>query len=228
MALSASGAQKVDKNQEPELHSIVTNLANKMDLPMPGLYIIPQSQANAFATGRDPNHAAVAVTQGLMQYLNKDEIEAVLAHELGHVKNRDILISSIASVLASVISYIAQMAFFFTPSQSDDEGPSPLVSMLMLIFAPIAAMVIQFAISRQREFLADSTAAEVIGSGKPLISALETIHDTVKQAPVRNMNPAYSSLYISNPIGGAGAWFTKLLSTHPPLEERVENLRKYA
>jgi heat shock protein HtpX len=227
MALSANGAIKVERNQEPELYEIVENLVKKADLPMPNLYIIPQQQANAFATGRDPDHAAVAVTKGLMQYLNRDEIEAVLAHELGHIKNRDILIATIAAVLASVVSYIAQMAFFFAPSQ-DEDSPSPLVGLLMIIIAPIAATIIQLAISRQREFLADSTAAELVGSGKPLINALETIHDTVKRAPAQDMNPAFASMYIGNPLGNAGAWFSKLFSTHPPLEERVENLRKYA
>lgn len=221
MALAASGAKPVTESEAPDLYEITRTLSKKADIPMPRLFIIPQMQANAFATGRDPNNAAVAVTKGLMEYLKKEEVAAVVAHELGHVKNRDILISSIASVLASVISYIANFGYFFMSSNNED-GPNPVVSLILMIVAPIAATIIQFAISRQREYLADETAANLIGSSQPMISALQTIHNTVRQAPMNHANPAFSSMYISNPFSGQNVM--NLFSTHPSLEDRVKHL----
>lgn len=227
LALAASGAKPLGKNEHPELHQTIQELATKMNIPMPKLYITPMQQANAFATGRDPQHASVAVTKGILEVLSKEELKGVLAHELAHVKNRDILVSSIAAVLASAISFIGNMSLFGGLSNNDEDN-SPLTGIFALVAAlilPIAATIIQFAISRQREFGADETGAKTIGSGKSLAKALIAIHDTTKQAPAR-VNPAYSSLYIDNPTGGLGGKMMNLFSTHPPVEERVKRLEK--
>lgn len=228
LALAASGAKPLGKSQHPELHEMVKELAAKMNMPMPKLYITPMQQANAFATGRSPKHASVAVTEGILQVLSKDELRGVLAHELSHVKNRDILIASVAAVFASAISFIANMALFSGFGNNDDEEGSPvsgIVGLLIAIIIPIAASIIQLAISRQREYGADETGAKTIGSGKSLAKALLAIHDTTRQAPVQT-NPAYSSLYIENPTGGLGNKLMNLFSTHPPVEERVKRLEK--
>lgn len=226
LALSASGAKPLSKHEAPEIYESVEDLTREMKIPMPKLYITPDMQANAFATGRDPNHASVAVTQGIMNILTKDELKGVLAHELGHVKNRDILIASVAAVLASVITFVSRMSIFggFS-SDNDDNRSSGMLALLMIILAPIAAMIIQFAISRQREFEADETGAETLRNGEPLARALQKIHASVRMAPLRNANPAFSSLYIDNPLGGIGGSMLKLFSTHPPMEERVKRLR---
>lgn len=225
IALSMSGAKPVLKKDAPELYAMVENLAHKMKLPMPKLYMTPASQANAFATGRSPKHAAVAVTQGIMDTLSKEELKAVLAHELGHVKNRDILIASIAAVLASAISFIGNIALFGGFGHGDDEegGVNPAFGILAAILVPIGASLIQFAISRQREFGADETGAKTMGSGKHLASALVAIHDSTRRSP-QVTNPAFSSLYIGNPTGGLGGKMMNLFSTHPPVEERVKRL----
>lgn len=229
LALAASGAKPLSPNQHPELHEMVKDLVAKMNMPMPKLYITPMQQANAFATGRSPKHASVAVTEGILQVLSKDELRGVLAHELSHVKNRDILIASIAAVFASAISFLANMAMFsgLGGGNQDEEGSpvSGIVGLLIAIIIPIAASIIQLAISRQREFGADETGAKTIGSGKSLAQALLAIHDTTKRAPA-NVNPAYSSLYIENPTGGLGNKLMNLFSTHPPVEERVKRLEK--
>src|SRR5687768_12492869 len=201
MALAMSGAQPVDEQQAPGLFRMVGKLAVRAGLPMPRVYVIPEAQPNAFATGRDPNHAAVAVTQGLMQSLSEDELEGVIAHELAHIKNRDILISSVAATIAGAISFIAQMAFWFMPRNSDDEGPNPLVAILMMIVAPIAAMIIQMAISRSREFAADRGGAEICGKPMALASALTGIERIAEARPM-HVNPAASHMYIQNPLGG--------------------------
>lgn len=229
MALAASGAKPLPKSQHPELHEMVKDLAVKMNMPMPKLYITPMQQANAFATGRDPKHASVAVTEGILQVLSKDELRGVLAHELSHVKNRDILVASIAAVFASAISFLANMSLFggFSSSEDGEEG-NPLAGILGILVAiiiPIAASIIQLAISRQREYGADETGAKTIGSGKSLAQALLAIHDTTRRAP-SDVNPAYSSLYIENPTGGLGNKLMQLFSTHPPVEERVKRLEK--
>ena len=227
LALSASGAKPLDEKKYPELHKMIKELAHSMNIPMPKLYITPMQQANAFATGRDPDHASVAVTEGILKILSKDELRGVLAHELAHVKNRDILVSSIAAVLASAISFIANMAMFggFTNNEDDDNPLAGVLGIVAALIVPIAAMIIQFAISRQREYGADETGAKTIGSGKSLAKALVAIHDTTRQAPAR-VNPAYSSLYIENPTGGLGGKLMNLFSTHPPVEERVKRLEK--
>lgn len=226
IALSMSGAKPLTRTQSPEVYQIVEELTNKMRMPMPKLYITPAAQANAFATGRSPSHASVAVTAGIMKTLSHDELKGVLAHELGHVKNRDILISSIAAVLASAISFLGNMALFsgFSGGDEDEGNGNAIFAIIAAILIPIAASLIQFAISRQREFAADSTGATVMGTGKPLANALLAIHDSTRSAPMKT-NPAFSSLYIENPFGGLNK-IGNLFSTHPPVEERVKRLRE--
>lgn len=225
LALAASGAKPLNRSQNPQLYQIVEELARKMKLPMPKLYIIPAKQANAFATGRNPNNASVAVTEGILDVLSKEELRGVLAHELAHVKNRDILISSIAAVLASSISFIANMGLYggFGRSNDEENRNAGIVGLLIALLIPIAASIIQLAISRQREFGADEVGAKTIGDGKPLANALLAIHASTKKSPM-NINPAYSSLYIDNPIGGISGTLLNLFSTHPPVDERVKRL----
>lgn len=228
MALMASGAKPLDEKDAPELYSRTRELAQRANIPMPKMYITPDLQANAFATGRDPQHAAVAVTQGLLNNLSMREVEAVIAHELAHVKNRDILISSIAAVIASAVGFLANM-MMFAPMQNNDEeeGGSPfgIVGMIaMAILAPLASTLIQMAISRAREFEADATAKRLLGTGQPLADALRSIHRSVAHDPNVALNPAYASMYIANPFGGAGNAMVKLFSTHPPVEERIQKL----
>lgn len=226
LALSMSGAKPLDEKQYPQLVAIVSELAGKLNIPMPKLYITPEQQANAFATGRDPKHASVAVTAGILQILSQDKLRAVLAHELGHVKNRDILIATIAAVFASAISFLSNMAMFSSFSNSDDDNGSPFAGILAAILVPIAAAIVQMAISRQREYGADETGAKIIGTGKPLAEALLAIHDSTRRAPMQQGNPAFSSLYIDNPLGGFGGKLLNLFSTHPPVEERVKRLQQ--
>lgn len=228
MALMASGAKPLSREEAPELFSRTERLAQKANIPMPRMYLTPDLQANAFATGRDPNHAAVAVTQGLLNNLSANEVEAVIAHELAHIKNRDILISSIAAVIASAVGFIANFAMF-SPAQSDEEGQSSglfgiLGIILISLLAPIASTIIQFAISRSREFAADATAKNLMGTGQYLADALLSIHRTVSMNPNTDLNPAYASMYIANPFGNVGNAMSKLFSTHPPVEERIQKL----
>ncbi|OGH13294.1 MAG: protease HtpX [Candidatus Levybacteria bacterium RIFCSPHIGHO2_01_FULL_38_26] len=224
LALKMSGAKPIKKRDYPQLFEIVEDLSRKMKIPMPKMYITPAAQANAFATGRDPSHASVAVTKGIMNILSKEELKGVLAHELSHVKNRDILVASVAAVIASAISFLANMSLFGAFSRGDNRGGAGAFGLLIAILVPIAASIIQLAISRQREYGADETGARLIGNGEPLARALIAIHDSTRRAPLAT-NPAYSSLYISNPLGGLGGGLTKLFSTHPPVEERVKRLR---
>lgn len=227
IALSMNGAKPLSEKEAPGLFTMVRELSHKMGIPMPKLYITPAKQANAFATGRDPKHASVAVTEGIMQILDKKELEGVLAHELSHVKNRDILIATIAAVLASAISFIANMGMWSGLSGSDDEDRGsigPILAIASFIVVPIAASLIQMAISRQREFAADYSGAKAMGTGKPLATALVAIHDSTRHAPL-NTSPAFSSLYIENPLGGFGSSMMKLFSTHPPVEERIKRLQ---
>ena len=228
MALAMSGAQPVDEQQAPGLYRMVGRLATRAGLPMPRVYVIPDMQPNAFATGRNPEHSAVAVTQGITQALSEEELEGVIAHELAHIKNRDILISSVAATIAGAISFIAQMAFFFIPRNSDDEGPNPLVAILMMILAPISAMLIQMAISRSREFAADKGGAEICGKPMALASALARIERAAEAMPM-NVNPAASHMYIQNPLGGDRlAGIAGLFRTHPPTEQRIAKLQAIA
>lgn len=227
IALAASGAKPLDRSKYPELYQMVEQLSHKISIPMPKLYITPAQQANAFATGRGPGHASVAVTEGILKVLSKEELRGVLAHELAHVKNRDVLIASIAAVIASSISFLANMAMWgglMGNNDDEDNAGSGVIGLILAILVPIAASIIQMAVSRQREYAADETGAKTIGEGKSLADALLAIHDTTRRAPLHT-NPAYSSLYIDNPLGGVGNKMMNLFSTHPPVEERVKRLR---
>lgn len=225
LALSMSGAKPVSRKKAPQLYEIVSDLSKEMRIPMPKLYITPASQANAFATGRSPSHASVAVTQGIMDILTPQELKGVLAHELAHVKNRDILIASIAAVLASAISFLANMSLWGGSSRDENNRGAGALGIIIALLVPIGAGIIQMAISRQREFGADYSGAKTIGEGNSLASALVKIHDSTRRAPQRHLNPALSSLYIDNPLGGLGGDLLSLFSTHPPVEERVKRLR---
>ena len=229
IALMSSGAQPVSREQLPRLYEVMERLCGKARLPMPKLYVIPQPAPNAFATGRNPSHASVAVTAGLMELMTDDELEGVIAHELSHVRNYDILITSIAATLAGAITWIATMGRWamifggFGGSRDNDRGGGGLAALLMLILAPIAAMVIQLGISRQREFAADASGARMVGHPNGLISALEKLGAYNKRIPM-NVSPSTASLFIVAPLS-AGQIFTGLFSTHPPLSERIAVLR---
>jgi heat shock protein HtpX len=225
IAIRASGAVPVSEAEFPELHQIVHGLAAKAGMPMPRLYVSPSPQPNAFATGRNPNNAAVAVTQGILPILDRRELEGVLAHELSHVQNRDILISSVAATIGAVITWVAQFAFFF--GGSDDDDGNPIAALLMLILAPIAALLIQLAITRSREFGADSTGARITADPLALASALRKIEAYSRGTPPATTNPSTAHLFISNPFKG-GAGMAKLFSTHPSTAERVERLERMA
>jgi heat shock protein HtpX len=230
IALMSSGAQPVSREQLPRLYEVMDRLTAKAGLPMPKLYVIPQPAPNAFATGRNPSHASVAVTAGLMELMNDDELEGVIAHELSHVRNYDILITSIAATLAGAITWIASMGRwamifggFGGGSRDDERGGGGLSALLMLIVAPIAAMLIQLGISRQREFSADASGVKMVGHPYGLISALEKLGAYNKRIPM-DVSPATASLFIVAPLS-AGQVFSGLFSTHPPLSERIAVLR---
>lgn len=207
---------------EHPLHQSVARLAQRGGLPMPKVYIIPDASPNAFATGRNPSHAAVAATEGIMQVLSPEELEGVMAHELAHVKNRDILISSVAATIAAAIFMFARMAMFFGGSRDERGGGSnPIVLLAMMILAPIAAMFVQMAISRSREFAADATGAQIAGSPYGLANALRKIEATVKRVPL-DANPATAHMFIIKPFAGGG--ISALFSSHPPTEARVRAL----
>ena len=218
-------AKEVKEHEAPELYSIVRRLAQKAEIPMPRVYIINEDQPNAFATGRNPNHAAVAVTTGIMKTLSREELEGVIGHELAHVKHRDILISTIAATIAGAISYLAQMAqwamIFGGGRRDDGRDGSPIAALVMMIVGPIAAMLIQMAISRSREYSADSGGARIAGNPRHLASALKKLHIASQRIPL-NAQPATAHMFIVNPLSGRG--FAKLFSTHPPMEERIARL----
>jgi len=221
IALMSSGAKPISESEAPGLYQIVRELATRADLPMPRLYMIPTDQPNAFATGRSPNHSAVAVTQGITKLLSEDELRGVIAHELAHIRNRDILTQSVASAIGAMITYLA---YFFLWFGGDDESPLSIVSSLaMVILAPIAASLIQLAISRQREYSADATGAEFCGNPESLASALLRLEEGAKAMPMQ-VNQATEPLYIVKPFSGGG--LAGLFSTHPPIEERVRRLRQ--
>ena len=226
LVLKMYRAEEVSPDQAPELYGIVETLADRADIPMPKVYIIPNDSPNAFATGRNPENAVVAVTKGLLNLMNRDEIAGVVAHELGHIKNRDILIGTIAATMAGAIMMIASMArwaaIFGVGGGDDDEGGGFIGLILMSIVAPIAAVVIQMAISRSREYLADATAAKLTGNPGGLSNALEKLGSFSKQVPM-NAEPATAHMFISNPLSGKS--MMNLFSTHPPIEERVSKLR---
>lgn len=229
IVLKMYGAVPVTEAEAPELYSIVRTLSQRAGLPMPKVYIIEADQPNAFATGRNPRNGAVAVTTGIMRLLNRNELAGVIAHELSHIKNRDILVSTIAATIAGAISYLAQMAqwAFIFGGRSDDEerGGSPVAALLMAIIAPIAAMLVQLAISRTREYGADAGGARIVGNPLYLANALRKLHNYSQQIPM-GVNPATSHMFIVNPLSGGG--IARLFSTHPPIEERIERLEAMA
>jgi heat shock protein HtpX len=227
IVLAMYGAQPISEAEAPRLYAIVRRLATRAQIPMPPLYLIHSEQPNAFATGRDPEHAAVAVTEGIMRILNEDELEGVLAHELSHVKNRDVLISTIAATLAGAIAHLAYMlpwaAFMGGRSSDDDEGGgNPIAAIALAIVAPIAAMLVQLAVSRSREFQADATGARIAGHSQGLAQALGKLEMAAQAIPMQ-ANPATAHLFIVNPLSGAA--IARLFSTHPPIEERIARLR---
>jgi len=227
IALAMSGAQPVTPEQAPQLYRIVEGLCARSGLPVPRLYVIPQMQPNAFATGRDPSHAAVAVTEGLLETMTPEELEGVVAHELTHVKNRDTLIMAVAATLAGAITYLAHVArwglLFTGYGGRDRNGANGLSVLLMIILAPLAALLVQLAISRQREYAADAGAAKMAGHPFGLVRALEKLGHFAKRVPMRGVEPATAHLYIVNPFSGGA--LASLFSTHPPLEERIQRLQ---
>jgi heat shock protein HtpX len=225
IAVKAAGARPVTEKEAPQLYRMVRELATRAEMPMPRLYLSPASQPNAFATGRNEKHAVVAVTQGLTQVLTEEELRGVLAHELSHVRNHDILMTSVAAAVALGITMVARMvmwASFF--GGSDDEGQNPIALLALIILAPLAAGLLQMALSRSREFDADHDGAELLGTGEPLARALEKIEAAAKQVPM-NVDPAIATAYIVNPLTGRKINFSSLYSTHPPTAERVRRLR---
>ncbi|MPY93422.1 MAG: M48 family metalloprotease [Acidimicrobiia bacterium] len=230
LALRSAGAQEVAEAQFPQYYAIMRDLTQRAGIPMPRLYISPSPQPNAFATGRNPSHAAVCVNQGILDVLNWDELRGVLAHEISHVRNRDILIGSVAAAVAMVITFAARMAMWgalFGGGNRDDEGGNPLGYLAMVILAPIAAAMMQMALSRNREYAADSSGARLIGDGEPLARALEKLHAGVARVP-DNVQPAQAQKYIANPLAGRKVMFGNLWTTHPPMQERVRRLREHA
>ena len=231
LALASAKAHVIQREEAPEFYDIVASLASRAGMPMPRVAISPSEQPNAFATGRSPKHAVVCATTGLLQSMPRAEIEGVMAHELMHVKHRDILIGSVAAAIATAISWIAQMAMFasvFGGGRSDDDRPNPLAMLLMSLLAPIAASLIQMAVSRSREFEADRGAAELLGSGHSLADALERIEVLAARRPMA-VAPAQAQAYIHNPLnelrGGRNSSMARLFSTHPATEERIRRLR---
>jgi heat shock protein HtpX len=221
IALAASGAKPVSEQDDPQLYAIVRDLTTRAGLPMPKLYVTPQEQPNAFATGRNPNHSAVAVTAGIRKLLSDDELRGVLAHELGHVRNRDILLTSVVASIASAITWIGYLVLWIG---GDDNSPLGIIGPLLLwLLAPIAAAIIQLAISRQREYSADATGAEICGNPESLASALLRLEQGAQEIPMQ-VNQATEPLYIVKPFHGGG--IASLFSTHPPIDERVRRLRQ--
>lgn len=224
IVLSMYKAQEVTESQAPDLYRLVQQLAHKAGLPMPKVYIIPDDSPNAFATGRNPDHAAVAVTEGIMRILTWEELAGVIGHELGHVKNRDILIQSVAATIGAAITYIAQFGFLFGGRSDEEEGGGSVVgSIMMMILAPIAAMIIQMAISRSREYIADQTGAEICGHPNWLASALGKLQRGAEAIPM-DANPSTANMFIVSPL--SGSTIANLFSTHPPMDERIARLRK--
>jgi heat shock protein HtpX len=224
IALKMSKARPLEPGEAPDLVADVEDLSARARIPVPRLYLIPSQQPNAFATGRSPQHSAVAVTEGLVALMPREQVRGVLAHELAHIRNRDVLVTTIAAMIGAAIAAIANfLQFQWLFGGDDDESPLGAVgSIVAILVAPIAAMMLQFAISRQREFLADATAAELLGEGRPLADALATLQRGVEALPMP-VNPATASLYIANPLSGGGA--ASLFSTHPPIPVRIARLQ---
>jgi heat shock protein HtpX len=234
LALASAKAQVISEADHPEFYGMIRDLSQRAGLPMPRVAVSPSEQPNAFATGRGPNNAVVCATRGLLQSMSSDEIEGVMAHELMHVRNRDILIGSVAAAVATAISSIAQMAMFatmFAGGRDDENRPNPFAVLLVSMLAPLAASLIQMAISRSREFEADRGAAELLGSGQSLAQALEKIEVLATRMPMQ-VSPAQAQAYIHNPLAemharrGSGVNVSRLFSTHPATEERIRRLRE--
>ncbi|MFH1450043.1 MAG: zinc metalloprotease HtpX [bacterium] len=222
-------ARNVSKEEMPRLYNLVEDLTLKSSLPLPKIYLIESDTPNAFATGRNPSHAAVAVTSGILNILNEEELKGVIAHELSHIKNRDILISTIAATIAGAIMMLAswaKWAMIFGGSARDEEGDSPLVFIIMAILAPIAALLIQMAISRSREYLADKSAAEICQNSQPLANALKKLHQGISYRPMNEATPATAHLFIVNPF--RRSMMVNLFSTHPPIDSRIKRLEGLA
>jgi len=230
IVLSMYHAQPVTEAQAPDLYGSVRRLSQKAGLPMPKVYIIPEQALNAFATGRNPQHGVVAVTEGILRVLSREELEGVLSHELSHIKHRDILTGTIVATIAGAISMLAQMAqwamLFGGGRRDDDEGGSPIVALVMMIVAPIAAMLVQMAISRTREYEADKGGAQIAGNPYGLVNALQKLEQAAQAVPMQDAKPATAHMFIVNPLTGGG--IMKLFSTHPPIAERVKRLRELA
>lgn len=222
IALRAMRAQEVDESSAPDLVHMVERLANNANLPMPRVYICPQEAPNAFATGRSPKHAAVAVTQGALRLLSYEELEGVMAHELAHVKNRDTLISTVAATIAGALSYLGWIFIF---SGGGGRNVHPLIMLVLVILAPLAAALIQMAISRSREFVADADGAKIAGTPAGLIAALQKLEQMNQRVPMENEMPAQNHMFIVKPLS-AGETFSKLFSTHPRTEDRIAHLRQ--
>lgn len=231
MALRAYNAQPLSESQVPELYELVRELCRKAELPMPRLYVIPTDVPNAFATGRDPEHAAVAVTEGILSMLNRDELAGVISHELSHVKHRDTLIMTLSASIATAISYIANIAqwaaIFGTARDEDGNRSNPIALIVTIVITPLAASLIQFALSRSREYMADASGARICGKPLALASALLKLDDYAHHRVIPDAKPATSGLFIINPLAGVGG-VANLFSTHPSTEERVKKLREIA
>lgn len=226
IALKSSGAQPVTREQLPRLYAVMERLAAKANIPVPRLYVVPEAAPNAFATGRNPRHASVAVTQGLLELMNDDELEGVIAHELSHVRNYDILISSVAATLAGAITWIANWGPWLGGGDDDDrERGGMIVGLALMILAPLAAVLLQLALSRQREYAADATGARMVGNQFGLMSALQKLGAYNNRIPTTSISPSTSTLCIVKPLFGGGT-VSSLFSTHPPLESRIEALRE--
>jgi heat shock protein HtpX len=221
IALSAYGAQPISPESAPSIYSMIQRLAERANLPMPGVYLIPSDSMNAFATGRDPEHAAVAVTEGIVRLLPEDELEGVIAHELTHIANRDTLTQAVAATVGGAIAYLGQMAFFFGGSRDDNNSPNPIAYLLTVVVAPIAATVIQLGISRTREFAADAGAAQITGNPRALAKALQRLESSATQQPLEG-SPAFAPLLIINPM--PKNLMRSLFSTHPATEDRIQRL----
>jgi len=231
IALASSGAQRVSREQVPRLYEVMERLAGKARLPMPKLYVIPEPAPNAFATGRNPEHASVAVTEGLLELMNDEELEGVIAHELSHVRNYDILTSSIAATIAGAITYLASMGRWamlfggFGRDRDDDREGGGFAAILMIFLAPFAALLLQLFLSRTREYSADETGARMVGQPYGLISALEKLGAYNQRMPTTSVSQSTSALCIVKPLFGSGS-VSSLFSTHPPLEKRIQALRE--
>ena len=231
IALASSGAQRVSREQVPRLYEVMERLAAKARLPMAKLYVIPEPAPNAFATGRNPQHASVAVTQGLLELMNDEELEGVIAHELSHVRNYDILTSSIAATIAGAITYLASMGRWamifggYGRDRDDDRGGGGIAAILMIFLAPFAALLLQLFLSRTREYSADETGARMVGQPYGLISALQKLGAYNQRIPTTSVSPSTSALCIVKPLFGSGG-VSSLFSTHPPLEKRIQALRE--